>query len=49
MATTFLMTEKALDDMIVQIADTYAKMRNNVQDCALLVHSMPCSTAMPSP
>ena len=35
MATTFLMTEKALDDMIVQIADTYAKMRNNVQDCAL--------------
>ena len=32
---TFLMTEKALDDMIVQIADTYAKMRNNVQDCAL--------------
>ena len=35
MATAFLMTEKALDDMIVQIADTYAKMRNNVQDCAL--------------
>ena len=35
MATTFLMTEKALDDMITQIADTYAKMRNNVQDCML--------------
>ena len=32
---TFLMTEKALDDMITQIADTYAKMRNNVQDCML--------------
>lgn len=35
MATTFLMTEKALDDMITQIADTYAKMRNNVQTCML--------------
>ena len=35
MATAFLMTEKALDDMITQIADTYAKMRNNVQDCML--------------
>ena len=35
MATTFLMTEKALDDMITQIADTYAKMRDNVQDCML--------------